>query len=201
MAIDQDGVPEDLGRAANEKAKRPVIGLVEPFDPVQRLVDGEAGAIDLLPVGHDPRDRAEPAGHAHRARVGEGRQAAVEHARVELVGLPVEVQIGARKAGGHERRAQIRHRSEQLVHEGILGAPQGHGVEPGCGQEGGRIHRARMRHVEDEGDRLRRRFGDGEGRIELVDDGWTHQDIGCFGDEAGARISVRMGIPLSMTIS
>ena len=80
---------------------------------------------------------------------------------------------------------------EQLVHEGILGAPQGHGVEPGCGQEGGRIDRARMGHVEDEGDRLRRRFGDDEGGIELVDDGWTHQDTGCFGDEAGARISVR----------
>jgi hypothetical protein len=34
-----------------------------------------------------------------------------------------------------------------------------------------------MRHVEHEGYRLHGRFGDGEGGIELVDNGWPHQEM------------------------
>ena len=110
MAVDQDRVAEAAGGAVHELAQHPVIGLVEPLDPRAAPRRPEAAAIDLLAVGDDAGDGAEPAGDAHRARVGEGRQPALEHARVELVGLAVDVEIGAREARRHQRRAERRPR-------------------------------------------------------------------------------------------
>ena len=127
-----------------------MIGLVEPLDPPEALVDAEPGAVDLLPVGDDARDRAEAARDPHRARVGEGRQPAVEHARVELVGLAVDVEIGAREAGRHQRRAERHDVGKQRVDEGVLRAPERHGVEPRGGKERARIDGAGVRRVEDE---------------------------------------------------
>ena len=69
----------------------------------RRLFDRDPAAIDFLSVADDARDRAEPAGDPHRARIGEGRKAAVEHARIELVGLAVDDR--ERRAG---KRAAIR---------------------------------------------------------------------------------------------
>jgi hypothetical protein len=42
MAVDEDGMPEELGRSAHEVAKGAVLGLVEPLDPMQGLVHGQA---------------------------------------------------------------------------------------------------------------------------------------------------------------
>ena len=72
MAVDQDRMAEGARGAVDELAQHAVIGLVEPLDPPQRLVDGRRPAIDLLPVGDDPRDGAEPAGDPHRAVLAKG---------------------------------------------------------------------------------------------------------------------------------
>ena len=84
------GVDEQL-------AERPVVGLVDRIDPLQAFVDGERTGVDLLAFGDDAGNRAEAAGDADRADVGVGRQAAGEHLRVELVGLAVDVEPGARE--------------------------------------------------------------------------------------------------------
>ena len=91
---------------------------------------GRRLAIDLLPVGDDARDRAEAAGDAHGAGVGEGRQTPLEHARVELVGLAVDVEIGPGKARRHQGSAEPDDAPEQGVHMGVLRAAKAQRVEP-----------------------------------------------------------------------
>ena len=176
MAVDEDGMSEEAGSPVHELAQHAVIGLVEPFDAPQGLFDRDPSAIDFLSVRDDPRDRAEPAGDPHRARVGEGREAALEHPRIELVGLPVQVEEGAREARRHQGRAEFHHRREELVHEGVLGTPQGERIETGLGEKGRRIERAGVGRIEHERHALPRRFGNEERRFELVRDGRPHQD-------------------------
>ena len=68
--------------------------------------DRQPLAIDLLGVGDDPRDGAEPADHPRRLACWRNPAAAVEQLRIELVGLAVDVEIGARKARRDQRRAE-----------------------------------------------------------------------------------------------
>ena len=91
---------------------------------------GDALVVDFLRVADHARDRAEPAGHPHRARIGERRQPAVEHARIELVGLAIHVDIAARKMRAHQRIAARHHAGDQFVDEGVLRAPQRREIEP-----------------------------------------------------------------------
>jgi len=99
-------------------------------DTAQYLVDGKPLAIDFLPVADHARDGAETAGDPHRARVGERGQAAVEHARIELVGLAVDVDIAAREMRPHQRIAALNDAESKLVHKTVLGAAKGRQVEP-----------------------------------------------------------------------
>ncbi len=89
-----------------------------------RVIDRDALAVDFLGVADHPRDRAEAAGDPHRAGIGERGQAAVEHARIELIGLAVDVDIAAREVRPHQRVAACHDAEDQLIDEGILGAPQ-----------------------------------------------------------------------------
>ena len=91
MAVDQHGGAEIAVHPGEQPPQRAVIGLVQALDPPQRLVDRNPLVVDFLRVADHARDRAEPAGHPHRSRIGERRQAAVEHARVELIGLAIDV--------------------------------------------------------------------------------------------------------------
>jgi hypothetical protein len=74
MAIHHHDRAECLMRLVDQPPQRAVIGLVERLDPRQRVVDGEALAIDLLSVADHARDGAEAAGHPHRSRIGKTRQ-------------------------------------------------------------------------------------------------------------------------------
>ena len=150
MAIHHHHGAERLMRLVDQPPQRAVIGLVERLDPRQRVVDGKALAIDLLSVADHARDGAEPAGHPHRSRIGETRQAACEHARIEFVGLPVHVDIGAREIDPDGRKAELAQAADQLVHERILGAAQRGKIDPRGVEEFGRIDRAGMRGVEDD---------------------------------------------------
>ena len=174
MAVDQDCLAECLRRAPHELPQHAVIGFVKPLDPAQRLVHRETPGIDFLPIRNDPRDRAEPAGHAHGAGIGEWRDPTVEHPRIEFIRLAVEVQKGAGKLGRHHRRAKLGRRREQRIHIGILGTPQRQRVETGLRQEGRRVDGARMGDIENQRQSLGRRLDDDESGIELVDDSWTH---------------------------
>ena len=130
MAVDQHRRPELAVNLGHQPAEQPVIGLVEPLDPPQRVVDRDALVVDLLGVADHAGDRAEAAGDPHRAGVGEGRQPALEHARVELVGFPVDVDEAAREMGPHQRMAALHDAEQQFVDEAVLRAPQGREVEP-----------------------------------------------------------------------
>ncbi len=137
-------------RLVDQPAQRAVIGLVEHLDPPQRLVDVEPLAIDFLAVADHARDGAETAGDPHRAGVGKARQPPGEHPRVELIGLAVHVDIGAREVDPDDRKAAIADAGDHLVHEAILGAAQRRHIYTRRLDEFGRIDRARMRGIEDD---------------------------------------------------
>ncbi len=97
-----------------------MVGLVELFDPVQRFADRQPGRIDFLRLTDNPGDRPQSSGHSQRAGVGERGEPAIEHARIELVRLPIEIEIGAREAGSDERGAQGRDAREQSINESVF---------------------------------------------------------------------------------
>ena len=77
------------------------------------------------PSDDDAGNGAEPAGHAGRTGVGIARQFAGEHARIELIGLAVQVDVAARHKGAQHGCAVVHAGQEQLVDEAVFGLPQG----------------------------------------------------------------------------
>ena len=157
-----------------------MIGLVQPFDPPDRIIDGDALAVDLLGVAHHPRHRAKPACDPHRAGIGEGGQAALEHAGIKLVGFAIDVHVAARKVRPHQRVTALHHAQGELVDERVLGAPQGRDLEPGRREESPRVNATAVRRIEDDRPAPLARFDDLERRIEFVvrfghvENGWPH---------------------------
>ena len=190
VAIDQDGGAEVAVHPRHQAAQGPVIGLVEALDAAQRVVHRNTLMVDFLGIADHARDRAEPARHPHRARIGERRQPPVEHAWIELVGLAVDVHIAAREMRAHEREAPPHHAGEQLVDEGVLGAPQLREVEPGGGQEGRRIDAAAMGRVENDRPLPFGGFQDFERRLKLVAI-VAHACFGSLGADVLAAIRTR----------
>ncbi len=168
-----------------QPAQRAMIRLVEGFDPAQRVVDRNALVVDFLRVADHARHGAEPAGDPHRTGVGKGRQASLEHARIELVGLAVDVDITAREVRPHQRIAARNDAPRQVVDEAVLRTPQRRQVEPRGLQEVARIDAAGMRRVEQHRPAPVLRLHDLERRIELVVR-WIHgrghsRDVRCWG--------------------
>jgi hypothetical protein len=154
MAVDQHRVAELLMGAAEQRLQRLVVRLVDRVDPAERLGDGQPAGIDVEPLADHLGDRAETAGNARRPDVCERGHRVREHARIEFPGLAIDVEIGARKIRGKQRRAERRGRAEQFVDEAILGAPDRHPVEPGHGEETVGIVAAAVRGIEYEGNAL-----------------------------------------------
>ncbi len=150
MAIHYDHGSERLMRLVDQPPQRAVIGLVERLYPCKGVVDRKALAIDFLAVTDHARDGAEPTSHPHRSRIGEARQAPRKHARIEFVGLAVNIDIGAGKVDRHGGKSAIAQAGDQLVHERILGAAQRRKIDPRRAQEFVRIGRSGMRRVEDD---------------------------------------------------
>ena len=170
MAVDQHGRAEIAVHAGEQPPQRAVIGLVEALDPAQRVVDRNALVVDFLRVADHARDRAEPAGDPHRAGVGERRQPAVEHARVELIGLAVDVDIAAREVRPHQRIAARHHARDQFVDEAVLGAPQASARSSRDALQERRADRSRplCGELNTTGPRQSLRLDDLERRIEFV---------------------------------
>ena len=135
MAIDQDGGAEIAVQPHEYAPQHAMIGLIEAVDPAQRLADRNALVVDFLGVADHARHSAEPAGDPHRAGIGERWQPAVEHPRIEFVGLAVDVDIAAREMRSHDRVAARDHAGDQFVDEAILGAAQRRQVEARGQQE------------------------------------------------------------------
>ena len=131
-------------------------------------LDRDALVVDFLGVADHARHRAEPAGDPHRAGVGERGKPPVEHARIELVGLAVDVDIAAREMRPHQRMAARHDAGDQIVDEGILGAAQRRQIEPRGQQEGARIDPPAMRRVEQDRAAAVGRFDRLERGIEFV---------------------------------
>ena len=168
MAVDQHGGAEILVHPRKQPPQRAVVGLVQALDALERVVDRDAPVVDFLGVADDARDRAQAASDPHGAGIGERGQPALEHARIELVGLAVYVDEAAREMGAHQRVALTHHAGHQLVDEAVLGAAQGSDLEPGHRQEGARIDRSAVGRVEQHRAGAGRRLQDIERRVQLV---------------------------------
>ena len=91
--------------------------------------------VDFLGFGDHAGDRAEAAGDPDRAGVDVVGQGIGEHDRVELIGLAVDVEIGARKVGAHQGRAVTDHAGKDLVDIAVFRASEAVRVELGAVNE------------------------------------------------------------------
>ena len=148
MAINQHGGAEIAMQPHENPPQGAVVGLVQAVDPLERLGDRNTLIVDFLRIADHARNRAEPAGHPHRSRIGERRQPAVEHSRIKLVRLAIDVDIAAREMRSHQRVAARYDAGDQFVDEQIFGAAQGRKIEPRREQEFARINAAAMRRIE-----------------------------------------------------
>ena len=168
MAVDQDGGAEIAVQPREQAPQCPMIRLVEAVDAPQRFGHRDALIVDFLGVADDARHRAEPARDPHRTGIGERGQPAVEHARVEFIGLAVDVDIAAREMRPHQRIAARHHARDQIVDEGILRAAQRRQIEPRGQQEGARIDAPAVRRIENQRPAALRGLDGLERRIEFV---------------------------------
>ena len=149
MAVDQKRPAELPVGALDQRFEPGVIRAVQRRDPRQPFVDRQQLFVDRLRIADHARNRAQPDGDAQRPGVGEIGQRTLEDLRIEFVGLAIDVEIGARKHGPHQRRAQSDARQEQFVDEGVLRTAQGQRVESGRFEKPVRIAQPRMGRAED----------------------------------------------------
>ena len=147
-------MPKRLRVVSSRSASARVEGPVQPLDALESGADRQSLAVDFLGIGDDAGDGAEAAHHPGRLGIGEGRQPALEQLGIELVGLAIDVEIGARKARGDQRRTQRHDRLEQLIDVAILGLAQRVGIEPGRLQKGLGVDAPGMRRAEHHGREL-----------------------------------------------
>jgi hypothetical protein len=120
MAIDKQIAAEQRRRLFDEPAQRPVIGSVQLFDPSLRLGETKLLGVNLFTAGNNPGDRAQTHPHPRRSCIDEFRQSVDEHVWIELVGLAIDVDIGAREAGRQQRCAEPRPGREEFVDKAVF---------------------------------------------------------------------------------
>src|SRR6185503_14562988 len=114
MAINQHCRAKIAMQTAEKPAQSPMIRLVEAFDALQGIVDWYALVVDFLGIANHSRDGSKASGYTHRPGIGEGRQAAIEHPRIELVWLAVHVDKTAGEVGAHHRIAAAHDARDEL---------------------------------------------------------------------------------------
>ncbi len=155
MAVDQNTEAEFDMCAGNQPAKRRMVRLVNRIDAPERILDRYAAGVDFHIFRNDARNGAEAAGNPQRIDIGIRRQHAVEHARIELIWLAVDVDIGAGKIGEQQRRSENTRRGKQLVDVMIFRAADGDALQAGLGDKIGGIDAATMGRAVDKGNCLR----------------------------------------------
>ena len=156
MAVDQDAKAEHRMRPGDQPAKAGVIGLVAALDPLHGDGQRHPALVDLHVFSDDARDRAKPTGDARRIAVGKRRQRIGKHPGIELIGLSVDIDIGAREMRDEQRRAQPGRRREQLIDEMVFRPADRDIIESRLIQKGRRVSAAAMRGIIDEGNGLDR---------------------------------------------
>ena len=116
--------------------ERRMIGPPAGLQPLLDLVGRHAAAIDRLAAGRHPRDHAEAGGDAGGAVIERPRQGPFEHAGIELVGLAVGVDVGARESARPARacRARGRRRTARRRRHPRRGAAPPATRQPGPGR-------------------------------------------------------------------
>ena len=137
----------------DQPLQRPMIRPVGEADPPLGLVEAETPAIDAF-AADAARYRAQAGAGAHRVGVDVGRQA-VEQGGIELEGLAVGVDIGAREARPQQRSSDAWGGAEQLVDLAILETAQLLDRNPQLAEQALRIDPATVRR----GDHQRQRAG------------------------------------------
>src|SRR5204862_4126759 len=115
MAIDEETTTEQARRLLYQPAQHLVIRVVEALDAPFGIGEAQLLGVDVLAAGNDAGDRAEPDANPRRAGIDVARQGVAKHRRVELVSLPVDVEISPRKTGREQRGAELWGGGEQLV--------------------------------------------------------------------------------------
>ena len=122
MAVDMpDGAEPTLG-LRDHRAQFLMIGTMVAGDARLYLGDAEPSVVDSHGGADQAAHDAEAAGAAMTGhdRMGPGL---AEQQRVDLLLVAVGIDIAAREQGRQQRSAMSRRRREQLIDEGILGAP------------------------------------------------------------------------------
>src|SRR5215472_18013715 len=120
MAVDEEVTAEDALGLLQQPAEHLVIRMIEAVDAPLGIGKSQFLGVDLLAVGDNARDRAEPDSNARRYDVDEARQRVGEHRRVELVGFAIDVEVRPREACREYRGAELRRGGEQLVDKAVL---------------------------------------------------------------------------------
>ena len=160
MAVDQHRHAEaTTGRAEQVEqgvVERPIVGGDAPLG----LGQAQLAGVDLAASGHRPSDRAKPTRNPHRGGVRVRRQRVREHPWVELVGLAVGIDEGAREQRPQQRRPVVRRGPEQLVDVGVLELAQRRKANTRLGEKLGPVVAPRMGRGEDERRALHLRCAD-----------------------------------------
>ncbi|MNL25085.1 hypothetical protein D3C87_1465530 [compost metagenome] len=125
--------------------------MVDALDAHAGILDRQPIAIDGLVLGDDAGQRAQARRDARRGGVEPVRERLDEHGGVEFPGLAIDVEIGAGKMRPQQGRAQMRRAGKELIDKGIFGLADREMIEPGHGQEPGRIDTPGMGRVENHG--------------------------------------------------
>ncbi len=139
MAVQQHSTAKAPERILQQVRQGLVVGHVERTDAVVGFRIAQGRTIDFSRVSHHPRDRAQTARNAHRARVGVRWQRIMKHGGVKLIRLAVCIKIGTRKVGLQQRCAKPRAAAKNLVHETVLRAADRQCVQPRGREEGRRV--------------------------------------------------------------
>jgi len=164
VAIQQQAEAEALQKPLDLAAQGLVVGDVAALDPLERGDDGEPLAVDRLAVGHHAGDGAQPRRHPRAAAVGVVGQGLVEELRIQLVGLAIGIDVGAREERADRYCAQARGLAHQFVDVAVLRTAQIVGIEHGGRQHVLGIELAGVRRGDDQRQLAAGRSVNGKGR-------------------------------------
>src|SRR6516164_1027807 len=99
MAVNEEITAECVLGLSDQLMQRRMVGAIEALDAPVYLGEAQLLRVDLFRAGHAARNRAAAHPDARRAGIDKIWQCVVEHCLFELIGLPVDVDIGASETG------------------------------------------------------------------------------------------------------
>ena len=118
MAVDQDGLAEQLQLFVQQSLQRGVIRLPIVVDPRLGLGQRQFARIDRAPARHHARDHPKARGYARIVRIAPHP---FDQRRVKLIRTAVQIDEGTGGQRGQERRTHPGGAVEQQIDKGIFG--------------------------------------------------------------------------------